>query len=552
MYLGIDVGGTHTDAVVVDKAGVVLAAAKVSTNHEDLLCSVREVLENVLSKVDPEGIERLNLSTTLSTNIIVEEKIEDVGVLVSSGPGLAIEMIQVGGHFHGLSGSIDHRGVEVVPLSRDEADQAIAACRRDDVKVFAAVTKFSPRNPLQENYLKERLIDSGADFISLGHQFSGMLNFPRRVNTAYYNAAVWRTYNVFADAIEASVQEFCHHLPHIHILKADGGTMPFALSRETPVESILSGPAASVMGIIALCDIAADCVILDIGGTTTDIAVFADGAPLVEEGIEVGSHPTLVRALNTISIGVGGDSLIHCTDRQVQVGPQRLGPPLAFGGESPSLMDAFNFLDMVSLGDVDASKQGLERAASNWGMSPVIVARQALDHATASIKKAVDDLVNAINEKPVYTIMELLHDKRIEPGKVYLMGGPAKAFQHLLAKAFGLEVVVPENYDVANAIGAALARTTFEVELFADTEKLIMVIPNLDVTREIGPGFNLADAESKAKEYLLEHLASLGVEEDGDAVDILESTSFNMVDNDMRVGRNIRVRCQIRPGVVTT
>ena len=147
MYLGIDVGGTHTDAVVVDKAGAVLAAAKVSTNHEELLRSVREVLRNVLSKVEPEGIERLNLSTTLSTNIIVEEKTEDVGVLVSSGPGLASEMVRVGRHFHGLSGSIDHRGVEVVFLDQDEADQAIAACRRDNVKVFAAVTKFSPAIP---------------------------------------------------------------------------------------------------------------------------------------------------------------------------------------------------------------------------------------------------------------------------------------------------------------------------------------------------------------------------------------------------------------------
>ena len=130
-----------------------------------------------------------------------------------------------------------------------------------------------------------------------------MLNFPRRVNTAYYNAAVWRTYNAFADAIEASVREFCHHLPHIHILKADGGTMPFALSREMPVESILSGPAASVMGIIALCDIRDG--LRDPGHRRDNHGyspVRRRRSPLIEpQGIDIGSYPTLVQGHATPS-----------------------------------------------------------------------------------------------------------------------------------------------------------------------------------------------------------------------------------------------------------
>ena len=134
------------------------------------------------------------------------------------------------------------------------------------------------------------------------------------------------------------------------MLKADGGTMPFSLSRGVPVETILSGPAASVMGIAALCDITQDCIMLDIGGTTTDIAIFAGGVPLIEkDGISLQDYPTLVRALRTRSIGVGGDSVIRATAKGVTVGPDRKGPAMAAGGKEPALVDALNCRGIISL-----------------------------------------------------------------------------------------------------------------------------------------------------------------------------------------------------------
>ncbi len=567
MYLGIDVGGTHTDAVVMD-GRTMAASAKVPTNHHDLLASVRAAMQGLLQPhggVEPGRITRMNLSTTLSTNAIVEGKTEDVAVVVSAGPGIDPEHFRVGRFYFPVGGSIDHRGEEIAPLDPAEMARVSAACCDAGVRLFAAVGKFSTRNPAHETAMGEALGARGGgeparggspascgcgDFVSLGHRLSGQLNFPRRVATAYYNSAVWRVYNRFADAIEQSAREFGITAP-IHILKADGGTMPLAVSRELPVESILSGPAASVMGIIALCDIREDCVILDIGGTTTDIAVFACGSPVIEkDGIEVGSYPTLVRALKTRSIGVGGDSRLHVAAGAVRVGPERAGASMAMGGTRPTLIDALNFRGLAAVGDVAASARGIRELAGLWDLYPERLADDAIAEAVARIRAAVSDLVDEVNARPVYTIMELLQGKVVDPAAVYLMGGPAKVMQPLLAPALGKRVEVPDDFAVANAIGAALTRTTAELELFADTEKGVLFIPTLGVERKTGRGFDLERAKADARDALLEHLASLGVTGGEAAVEVVEASSFNMVGDYGTVGRNIRVKCQVRPGIL--
>lgn len=571
MLLGIDVGGTHTDAVVLDETGI-KASAKVVTDHDNLLRPIRAAMEAVLSQVDPSRVTRLNLSTTLSTNSIIEGKTENVGVIVSAGPGIDPENHRIGGYYYIVDGAIDHRGTTIKELDRDQLETAVQACRDAGVRVFSAVAKFSTRNPAYEQAIKD-CIGPDADFITMGHSLSGVLNFPRRIATAHFNSAVWRIYSDFAWAVEESVADYGLQA-EVNVLKADGGTMPLELSKNLPVETILSGPAASVMGIIALCDIHEDCIILDIGGTTTDIAVFADGAPIIEsDGMTVGSYPTLVRALKVRSIGVGGDSALHVSPQWVRVGPERFGPSLAscamsgglackigsadrgysFGSIgpvcAPALTDAMNYLGITQFGDREASVQGLKQLAQPLGLDPQDVAQEAVRYAVEQIRFAVTDLVDEINEKPVYTIFELLKGKKISPRKVYVMGGPAQAFAGLLADALGLEVVVPDHYAVANAIGAALTRTTMDVELFADTEKGQLFVPNLNISRRIDRGYNIEQAKEDAKVALAEHLRDMGIA-DGAVPEVTEATSFNMVDGYRTTGRNIRVKCQIRPSVL--
>jgi N-methylhydantoinase A/oxoprolinase/acetone carboxylase beta subunit len=548
MYLGIDVGGTHTDAVVLDAQKRIQAWAKVPTLHHDLLSSVTQALDSVLQSVAAQDIVRLNLSTTLSTNAIVESKTEDVGVLVSSGPGIDPENFRQGGFFFPLSGSIDHRGKVIAAMEQDELAAAVRRCCDSGIRVYAAVGKFSTRNPDHEETMAHEAMQCG-DFVSMGHRLSGQLSFPRRVATAYYNSAVWRLYNSFADAVESSARAKGVTAP-VHILKADGGTMPLAVSRRMPVESILSGPAASVMGIVALYDIREDAVILDIGGTTTDIALFASGSPVIEnDGISVGSYPTLVRALRTLSIGVGGDSRLRIAAGAVRVGPDRSGPCVANGGTHVALMDAMNYLEVAAVGDVEASREAVRQLASLWDMYPEKLAREALDTAVNTICAAVDRLLDEVNAQPVYTIIELLDGVKLNPGRVFVMGGPAAAFAPLLRNVMNRRIDVPRDHAVANAVGAALTRTTAELELFADTEKGLVFVPTLGLRRETPLGYNLDDAVADAGRYLTESLAGMGIHIRPEDVDVLEAGSFNMVDMYGGKGRNIRVKCQVRPGI---
>lgn len=547
MMIGLDVGGTHTDVVLTEQQQI-LATAKVITNHRNLLDSICQGFAMVLQGRDPEQIRRLHLSTTLSTNAIVEDTLEAVGVLVSAGPGIHPQRYRIGDHYFVIDGFLDHRGTEIQPLNSHQVQEAVAACQQNDVNLYAVISKFSPRNPAHEQRMFASLKDR-ADYVTVGHRLSGQLNFPRRIATAYYNSAVWRIYNRFADAIEQSVQEFGLQAS-VHILKADGGTMPMAVARKFPVESILSGPAASIMGIIALCDIHEDAVILDIGGTTTDIAIFAGGAPLIEpQGIALNSHHTLVRALKTRSIGIGGDSALRFSEHGLTVGPVRLGPAMSKGGQHPTLIDACNVKGLAAYGDLQASQSGLRQLAASVSLSSENLAKEAIQYAARTIRLEVERLLAEINAKPVYTIHELLEEKTVTPQTLYVMGGPAQAFAQTLAAEFRYPVIVPENYAVANAVGAALTRPTLEIELFADTEKNIMLIPTLNIQQKISGRYSLDEAKQDAVRYLQKYVKQLGNGETVQFIEVTEADSFTMVNGFQTTGKNIRVKCQIKPGI---
>ncbi len=548
MYLGLDVGGTHTDAVLIENRKVI-ASCKTPTDHTNLLKSMTTAIEEVIKNVPLDKIKRINLSTTLSTNAIVEKKMERVGVIISAGPGINAENYKLGKDFIIVDGSINHRGTEIKPLDPEQMKHIPDDYVKSGIKVFAAVTKFSTRNPDQENFIYEK-ISPRADFITRGHKLSGQLSFPRRISTAYYNSSVWRMYNDFADAIDKTIQNLGIK-SSINILKADGGTIPLSQSRKIPVESILSGPAASVMGIISICDITEDSVILDIGGTTTDIAIFASGSPLIErEGITLEDNPTLVRSMYTKSIGIGGDSVIKIQNGIVSSGPERLGHAIALGGEHPTLVDALNAIGILKYGNTEKSIAGIKNLAAQNKIKTDILCNSALEFAVNTIKNEVEDMLKIINSKPVYTIHEMLENKKIIPNKIYAMGGPALAFSKLVKKKFGIEVIVPKNFEVANAIGAALAKTTFELELFADTTKGILIIPNIDVKETIPKTYTLEEAEKHIKDYLISHMKNIGIEITPEEIEIIESSLFKMVSGYTSSGKDIRVKCQIKPGVI--
>jgi len=548
MRIGIDIGGTHTDGVLIDGTRLV-AAAKAPTNHANLLESINGVLHSILDSQDPTLVNTINLSTTLTTNAIITGTTDPVGMLVVGGPGIGAENYLIGDHFHLIPGSLDHLGTETSPLDTDQLEQAIIDCRAQGVQRFGVVAKFSPRNPIHENLMIEQLGER-FDFVSTGHLISGQLNFGRRIHTAYYNSAVSRTFRDFATALTAGLRGFALQA-EVNILKADGGTMPLARALEAPVQSIFSGPAASVMGVLATAPVTADVLMLDIGGTTTDIALFAAGHPLLErEGIAIDGHPTLVRAIHVESIGIGGDSLININHGSIQTGPQRLGPCMAAGGTAPALMDALNVLGLANFGNIEHSRNGFESLATLHGRKGRQLAKEAVESAVNAISTKIEELIALVNSKPVYTIAEILEDREINPQQIIIIGGPAAVFKELLGSRLGMEVTVPPLHGVTNAIGAALTRSTSYLTLTADTAKGKLLVPMLGIFRPIPRSFDLDAAIAEAKTLLIGDLEQAGINLPASEIQITQADTFNMVEGSYTAGKNIRVVAQVQPAVV--
>ena len=279
MIIGLDVGGTHTDVVLLGQEGL-LRQVKVPTQSSDLFTTVLTGLKKITEGIDLTKINRAVLSTTLATNQIVQNKIPAVGMIVSAGPGMDPALFRTGEHYFTVGGGIDHRGREIASVDTDQVNAAADALQKAGIKYLGVVSKFSTRNPTHELAIAD-LVGSRFEKVFMGHQISGSLNFPRRIATTFLNAAIYPIHKEFFEAVVRSLSEKGLSVP-IRILKPDGGNMRFESSIDHPAQTILSGPAASVMGSVAFAPRDEECLVLDIGGTTTDMAVLVNGVPLLD------------------------------------------------------------------------------------------------------------------------------------------------------------------------------------------------------------------------------------------------------------------------------
>ncbi len=548
MIIGLDVGGTHTDVVLLGSPGL-LNAVKVHTDAANLFDTVLKGLDAVMKGIDPSEIERIVLSTTLTTNAVIQSKVPEVGLIVSGGPGIDPEFFRIGSHYYPVSGSIDHRGREVDPIQADEILRISKKMRQEGILNVGVVSKFSVRNPAHELEIFS-LMKGSFDSVFLGHRVSGGLSFPRRIATTYLNAAVYPLHRDFFSAVEKSLRQKGLNVP-IRILKADGGNMSFGASIDFPMQTILSGPAASIMGAIAFAPRDSETLVLDVGGTTTDMAVLINGAPLVNPvGINVGPYQTLVRSLETHSIGMGGDSEVRVENGEIRIGPERKGPAMAYDGPVPTPTDALFVLGKNTGGDREKSARGFEPIAGALGMSVEGAAKKVFDLASGTILLAAGEMIRRINAKPVYTVHEMLEGHQVRPGTVLVLGGPAVQFAECFREISDFEVSVVPRWAVANAIGAGLARTTSEVVLFADTERGMAVSPGENYRENISRNFSKKDAVELACSLLREKALKRGANPDYLEMEVVEDLEFNMVRNFSTTGKNIRVKVQVKPGLI--
>lgn len=548
MIVGLDIGGTHTDVVLLDKDGL-LREIKVPTEPTDLFHSVLAGLSAITEDIDTAGITRIVLSTTLATNAIVQNQLPPVGMIVASGPGIDPEFYRTGSHYFTVAGSIDHRGREIEPINPAEINFAAEQLQKDGIHQVGVVGKFSIRNPSHELAINSILQPFFAK-VFMGHRTSGNLNFGRRIATTYLDAAVYPLHREFYQAVQKSLAAKGLNLS-LRLLKADGGNMKFESSIDYPAQTILSGPAASVMGAVAFGSENEDTLVMDIGGTTTDMAVLIGRAPVLNPlGIELASYKTLIRSLETLSIGLGGDSAVKLEGGKVCLGPERRGPAMAYGGPYPTPTDALFVLENIPDGCREKSLQGLKPLAEQLGCSIESLAAEIMDVACRKIIAAARQLVHQINSKPVYTVHELMEGYQVRPIIVLVLGGPAPYFAKYLAAVSEYRVRVVPHWKVANAIGAALARTTCEVALFADTGRRMAEAPEENFRRRVDSSFDREDAVQQALDLLKAKAVERGANSDYLEMEVVEDLQFNMVRGFNTTGKNIRIKVQVKPGLI--
>ncbi|MGD9686811.1 MAG: hydantoinase/oxoprolinase family protein [Desulfobacter sp.] len=550
MILGLDVGGTNTDVVFLSPKGV-QKYVKVPTQSDNLFKSVLSGFTLILEDVDPGLVERVVISTTLTTNAIVQQTVTPVGIIVSAGPGIDPENFRTGDQYYAVGGSINHRGREIEPINEAEIQIVGEKLKKAGIEYVGVVGKFCVRNPSHEILIK-RILDKQFKQIFLGHHVSGNLNFPRRIATTYMNAAVYPLHKDFFQAVEQSLEEMGLTVP-IQILKADGGTMTLAASMDFPAQTVLSGPAASIMGAIPYAPEGQDAVVLDIGGTTTDIAFLVDKTPLLEPvGIQRGGYRSLIRSLRTVSEGIGGDSALRINDKnKLTVGPDRMGPAMAFGGSVPTPTDALVVLGLMDSGDQDRARQGIKSIAGQLGMEEKEAAEHIFKICCNIILKKTFEMIDTLNSKPVYTVHDFLEGYKFSPDTILLMGGPASFFAEKIQDMYQLETIAVPYAPVANAIGAALARTTCEVTVNADTEQGVVTAHEEDFAEPVSKSFSKDDLVETAYSLLKDKAENAGADPDNlNEVEVVEFQEFNIVRNFSPRGKIFRMKIQLKPGLI--
>ena len=342
--LGIDTGGTYTDAALVDHAGgQVLAADKALTTRHDLAIGIGEAIDAVLGReISPGQIDLVALSTTLATNAIVEGQGSPICLLLI---GYDQELIRQYGFERELvtqdvvyvRGGHNEAGDEAEPLDEAAAREAILA-RRDSVEAFAVSAYFSVRNPAHELRVRDLVQELTGLPVTCGHELTTRLNSVRRATTTALNARLIPLLRELVATVRRTLDEKGVDAP-LMVVKGDGSLVRAEWAMRRPIETILSGPAASVVGAWHLAG-RRDVWVVDVGGTTTDIAVLHDGRPrLNPKGAQVGRWRTMVEAADVHTAGLGGDSHVRLNgNHQLSIGPRRVVPLCLLASEYPQVV----------------------------------------------------------------------------------------------------------------------------------------------------------------------------------------------------------------------
>lgn len=404
--LGIDTGGTYTDAVLVEyETNEILAQAKAPTTRHDLALGIGKAMRRVLAEaaIEWRDVRLVSVSTTLATNAIVEGGGAPACALligyegrVAHGPDLAAEL---GCERHALiRGGHLSTGEEQAPLDLAAARAAILE-HAPHVQAFAVSGYFGTRQPTHELAVRDLVRRLTGLPVTCGHELTHQLDALRRAATVALNARLIPLLGELVAAVRGTMAAQGLEAP-LMVVKGDGSLMSAEVAMERPIETILSGPAASVVGARHLAG-GRDVVVVDMGGTTTDIAVLREGRPrLNPRGAQVGRWRTMVEAVDVHTVGLGGDSRVWLDEgRAVRVGPRRAVPVSWLAARHPGVVD-----DLERRMDAPA---GEARSAP----PELLVLQRPYEPAGAGQPPFAEELRRALEEGPlpmrrVYEMME--------------------------------------------------------------------------------------------------------------------------------------------------
>ncbi|MDJ0684960.1 MAG: hydantoinase/oxoprolinase family protein [Alphaproteobacteria bacterium] len=350
--IGVDTGGTYTDAVLCSAAGDVLRTAKALTTKHDLSIGIGDAVGAILDAapgggasdpVDPAQIGLVSISTTLATNAVVEAHGQPIALILIGESDKALDRaglrqaLGVDPAFT-VAGGHASFGDEAAALDIDAVDRAIDAAE-GKVAAFAVSGLFGVRNPAHEIAVRDRIIARSGLPVTCGHELSSGLDMPRRALTAVLNARLIPMIAELIEAVEAALAKRGVTAP-VMMVKGDGSLISTKRAHTRPVETVLSGPAASVVGARHLTQ-RNDLLVSDIGGTTTDIAILQGGRPrLSRDGATIGGWRTMVEAVAVHTVGLGGDSEVGLDDNQrLTLGPRRAVPISLLAHQYPAALD---------------------------------------------------------------------------------------------------------------------------------------------------------------------------------------------------------------------
>jgi len=446
--LGIDVGGTNTDAVIMDAADRVVAKAKVPCTP-DITGGIMAAIDTVLQApgVEPHRITHVMLGTTHATNAVLERrKLRRVAVVRLGGPAThsirpmfewpkdLAAAVSVGAEI--IDGGIEFDGRDLSPLDTDALARFLGRVggSAQGVVITSVFAPVSARQELQAAEIVKR--ELGDVHISLSHEI-GSLGLLERENATILNGALAGVANDVADAMRHALA--AHHLqPATFFAQNDGTLMGLDHVLRYPVLTIGSGPANSVRGAAFLTS-TGDSLVVDVGGTSTDVGVLVNGFPREStRGVEIGGVRTNFRMPDLVTIALGGGTEVLRNHAGVQIGPHSVGyllqrDALVFGGNVPTLTDGAVATGRASLGDPRLTR------------SHQALLTEAVAQADVMLSDAIDRMKTAKGDRALIAVG----------------GGSILVPDRIIGVS---EVIRPEHFDAANAVGAAIASVSGQVD----------------------------------------------------------------------------------------